>query len=232
MAVSRVSSGNGSVVTTRSSLLNTVNTRGSSAALGQSAPPRMMEDILGGTSTAAFGNLLSPMDRPEAQYQDLADMAAEVDRIQKVGAAMNGPYRAPAWSVLKSGPHALIEQGQAVGDEAEELRSQQLLYKIMDREGLFSPMRQHVTKNIRQRTGEDAELFLNADARSFKDRLAELTAAENVEIRHVEISVRKQLGTLANSRKDLASVKKKLEFNELSLESPHANQSLGALRAI
>jgi hypothetical protein len=191
-----------------------------------------MEDTFGATPTAAFGNLLSPMDRPEAQYQDLADMAVEVDRIQKVGAAMNGPYRAPAWSVLKSGPDALIEQGQAVVDEAEELRDKQLLYKIMDREGLFSPMRQHVTKNIRRRTGEDDELFLNADTRSFKDRLAELTAAENVEIRHVEISVRKQLGMLANSRKDLASVKRKLDVNEIGLESPHAIQSMGAVRAI
>lgn len=222
MAASRNSSGNGSIVTTRSSVqatLNTINGRGSAVALGSSVPPSRMEDTLGATSTSAFGNLLGPVDRPEAQYQDLADMASEVERIQREGAIMcYGSYRAPAWSVLKSGPDALIEQGQAVVDEQEELKEKQRLYKIMDTEGLFSPMRQHVTKNIRHRTtSEDAES----------------AAAENVEIRHVEIAVRKQLGSLANSRKDLASVKRKLDIGEISLEAAqHAVQAMGAVRAI
>lgn len=215
MAASRNSSGNASVAT-RNSVLTSVNARGS-VSLGSSVPLSRMEDTLGATPTTAFGNLLSPLDRAEAQYHDLDDMASEVERIQREGAMMcYGSYRAPAWSVLKSGPDALIAQGQAVVDEQEELKEKQRLYKIMDTEGLFSPMRQHVTKNIRHRTRQDAES----------------AAAENVEIRHVEIAVRKQLGSLANSRKDLASVKRKLDVGEISLENPAAGLSMGAVRSI
>lgn len=121
--------------------------------------------------------------------QEADTLLATVVKLQQEAAAMQD-FRPPSWSVLRRHENALIESGQAMLDEQKALFERSKLQKLMEQEGLCSPMRQHVAKNVRSRLKEESEKV----------------AAEGLEMQHKCTNIRKNLGQMMNARRDLASL--------------------------
>lgn len=123
--------------------------------------------------------------------QEADTLLATVVKLQQEAAAMQD-FRPPSWSVLRRHENALIESGQAMLDEQKALFERSKLQKLMEQEGLCSPMRQHVAKNVRSRLKEESEKV----------------AAEGLEMQHKCTNIRKNLGQMMNARRDLASLRR------------------------
>ncbi|CAJ1372576.1 unnamed protein product [Effrenium voratum] len=81
---------------------------------------------------------------------------------------------------------------EAMLDEQDALFERAKLQKLMEQEGLFSPMRKHVAENIRSRLKEESDKV----------------AAEGLEMQHKCTNIRKNLGQMMNARRDLASLRR------------------------
>ncbi|CAJ1461549.1 unnamed protein product [Effrenium voratum] len=84
------------------------------------------------------------------------------------------------------------EEMKAMLDEQDALFERAKLQKLMEQEGLFSPMRKHVAENIRSRLKEESDKV----------------AAEGLEMQHKCTNIRKNLGQMMNARRDLASLRR------------------------
>jgi len=130
-------------------------------------------------------------DHSNGGQQEADTLLVTVVKLHQEAAAMQD-FRPPSWSVLRRHENALIESGQAMLDEQEALFERSKLHKLMEQEGLCSPMRQHVAENVRSRLKEESEKL----------------AAEGLEMQHKCTNIRKNLGQMMNARRDLASLRR------------------------
>ncbi|CAE7365139.1 unnamed protein product [Symbiodinium pilosum] len=173
----------------------------STASLLMQAPPDMSRLRLGSGQSSSVMIVTTPVNRTNSvsmdrssscqHSQDADTLLSAVERLHQEAAAMQD-FRPPSWSVLRRHPESLIENGQAMLDEQEALHERSKLYKLMQQEGLYSPMRRHVAENVKSRLKEESDKV----------------AAEGLEMQHKCTNIRKHLGQMMNARRDLASLRR------------------------
>ncbi|CAE7533134.1 unnamed protein product [Symbiodinium natans] len=174
----------------------------STASLLMQSPPTDMSRLrLGSGQASSVVVVTTPVNRTNSvsmdrssscqHSQDADTLLSAVERLHQEAAAMQD-FRPPSWSVLRRHPDSLIDNGQAMLEEQEALHERSKLYKLMQQEGLYSPMRRHVAENVRSRLKEESDKV----------------AAEGLEMQHKCTNIRKNLGQMMNARRDLASLRR------------------------
>jgi hypothetical protein len=143
-----------------------------------------------------------------SQTNDEDNDFQKVERWVSAGEAMTSrtTARSPRWSSYK---HNLLDHGEAMMREQEDLQHKKKLYQQMSLEGNMSPMRQHVAKKILARMNEE--------------KLHDPQVA--MEVHQTCVSIRKNLAGMSNARKNLNAVK--VEVQSLVLPEQSQKEKFG-----
>jgi len=180
--------------------------RSSRPPLANDQPETKIQRCMSMTSDGSFGlgtphhcSSATAESKSNASQTHDADMdlSRRVDRWNRIGAAMVTDPLTPGWSSLH--PHTLLQHGEAMMREQEDLQHKRKLYQQIALEGKKSPMRQHLAEKIETRLREE------------KSR----DAAASMEVQQSCMSIRKHIAGMSNARKNL---------NTLRLEARHALQ--------
>jgi len=177
------------------------------------APQLATTPCAASSSSAAGYGAPSVAESVAPDWQDGGLLATRVQHIMEAGANMRSDFRSARWSVLKSDPDALLDHGQAVMEEQSAIAERKRLYKIMEMEGLVSPMRHHVAGNINHRLQQEAER----------------NAAEGLQMQHRYTNITKQLTLMNNARRDLTSLRKAVSGEDPAIMAAHTVMRSGMM---
>merc|ERR1712083_1010012 len=139
----------------------------------------------------------------------------QLERLQQEGARMASGQFQPRWSVLKRQEDSVMQHAEAMLVEQREMDERTKLYRLMRAEGQVSPMRKHITKNIRSHLKE-----VNG-----------MDAKDAMDVQHRCTNIRKQLARMVNARRELNMIKRNVPANSSSAAADrHSQPSKSAVK--
>jgi len=121
---------------------------------------------------------------------------APLEERTSAQASASGERRGACWMSLSRGGEALESHGEAMMREVDCLEERASLRRMMETEGLVSPMRKHIAGKIRTRLLEEKE---------------QREAQGAVELQQRCINIKKEIALMANARRDLNALRRSVE---------------------
>merc|ERR1719433_2623484 len=129
-------------------------------------------------------------------------------QLRRASSEMCSGQRPPRWSSLHNGD-SLLQHGEAMLREQSAFESKTRLRRVMTSEGIESPMRKYVARNIRARLREEKE----------RDEQHQ-GSTDQAEIQQRSINIRKHLGLMSDLRRELQVLKREATASDTPKAPP------------